>query len=199
MRPENPPRFATLLLKAFTDNEPLVGDLHEEYHAGRSRAWYWRQALMAVFVAPLRRGDVHELFAVQGVFMQVVMLALISVCAVFTMKFMAVVMFDDAVTRMLVGPRGAREFVRVVVSFALAMPIGLAIARVHAWDRRAAVLAFSTTMALWAFVNLYLLNGVRNLDSALPHVVASLMFIVGLLAGGIHLDLMLRSDTSATS
>lgn len=42
-----PPTLATWLLSRFVDCS-LVGDLLEEYRRGRSRRWYWRQALIAV-------------------------------------------------------------------------------------------------------------------------------------------------------
>jgi hypothetical protein len=31
-------------------NESLVGDLYEEYQQDRTRAWYWRQVIMAIFI-----------------------------------------------------------------------------------------------------------------------------------------------------
>jgi hypothetical protein len=31
-------------------NESLVGDLFEEYQQDRTRAWYWRQAFVAIFI-----------------------------------------------------------------------------------------------------------------------------------------------------
>ena len=45
-----PPRTATWLLKHLGPrygNESLAGDLCEEYQLDRSRAWYWRQVIMA--------------------------------------------------------------------------------------------------------------------------------------------------------
>jgi hypothetical protein len=192
MRSQHPPRLAALLLQLFAPNEPLAGDLHEEYLAGRSAVWYWRQVMSAILFGPARRIEMHELFAVQNMFMQCVMLALVSVCVVFTVKYIAVVMFEESLMRALVGPRGARELFRFVMSFSVAIPIGIAIARLHVRSRRAAVLAFSTIVPLWAFVNVFLLNGHGNLDSALPHVIASLVFIAGLLSGGIHVDALTR-------
>jgi|SRR5438477_9693334 len=48
-----PPRIATWLLErlgpAFR-NESLVGDLFEEYQHDRTRAWYWRQVIVAIFI-----------------------------------------------------------------------------------------------------------------------------------------------------
>jgi hypothetical protein len=48
------PSVATWLLERFTfgsGGESLIGDLLEEYRSGRSRAWYWRQALTAVVMS----------------------------------------------------------------------------------------------------------------------------------------------------
>jgi hypothetical protein len=54
------PRFATALLVRFgSQEEPLLGDLVEEYAAGRSRAWYWRQALAAVALGAMRNVGAH--------------------------------------------------------------------------------------------------------------------------------------------
>lgn len=192
MRPTTPPRLATTLLNRFAANDPLAGDIQEEYRSGRSVVWYWRQTLMAVAIALLRRGDWHDLFAAHGMLMQCVMLGLVSVCAVFTVKVTAWIVFHEG-TAALLEPGALREAVRVGLAFAISIVIGGAIARVHAHSRTAAVVAFSTAVTLWAFGNLYLLDGKGNLDSVLPHVVASLVFIGGLLAGGLHADLAISS------
>jgi hypothetical protein len=53
-----PPRLAVALLTRFVpDEEPLTGDLIEEFAAGRSRAWFWRQTIAAVALAVFRRSD----------------------------------------------------------------------------------------------------------------------------------------------
>jgi hypothetical protein len=55
-----PPAWATRLLAAFyTQDESFVGDLLEEYESGRSRVWYWRQVLSAVWLASLRQISAH--------------------------------------------------------------------------------------------------------------------------------------------
>ena len=188
MTTTKPPRLAALLLQLFAVDEPVAGDLEEEYGAGRSAGWYWRQVLAAIAAGPLRRFDVHELFAVQGMPMQAIMLGLVSVCAVFTVRLIAVWAIEHEVASFLLSPGGLRELLRLGLSFAVAVPTGVAIARVHASSRRAGVLAFSTTIPLWAYANLYFLNGAGNLDAALPHVAALLAFVVGLLSGGIHVE-----------
>jgi hypothetical protein len=48
-----PPRLPTWLLEHFAsgaDTEAILGDLAERYRAGKSSAWYWRQALVAIVV-----------------------------------------------------------------------------------------------------------------------------------------------------
>ena len=46
---KKPPALATILLNRLGPrDEGIVGDVYEEYEAGRSRAWFWRQAIAAV-------------------------------------------------------------------------------------------------------------------------------------------------------
>ena len=50
-----PPTLAmAILMRLGPGNEPIVGDLIEEYAAGRSRSWFWRQAAAAVVAAAIR-------------------------------------------------------------------------------------------------------------------------------------------------
>jgi hypothetical protein len=59
-----PPKLATWLLeRLYTARraESLIGDLHEQFAAGRSKGWYWRQVLIAI-VTPARQAvRVHAL------------------------------------------------------------------------------------------------------------------------------------------
>jgi hypothetical protein len=50
-----PPSLAmAILMRLGPREEPLVGDLVEEYTTGRSRLWFWRQALAAVAAGTIR-------------------------------------------------------------------------------------------------------------------------------------------------
>lgn len=50
-----PPRLAmAILMRLGPREEPLVGDLVEEYTTGRSRLWFWRQAFAAVAAGAIR-------------------------------------------------------------------------------------------------------------------------------------------------
>jgi len=51
MQSDDPPKLASWLLEhagSLYRREALAGDLLEEYRAGRSDAWYWRQVLWAI-------------------------------------------------------------------------------------------------------------------------------------------------------
>jgi hypothetical protein len=52
MRSSKPPALATWLVEHLIpgDNEALTGDLIEQFRQGRSIAWYWRQAIVAILV-----------------------------------------------------------------------------------------------------------------------------------------------------
>jgi hypothetical protein len=45
MNLRRPPAIAAWLIER---NSPLAGDLLEEFQRGKSRGWFWRQALIAV-------------------------------------------------------------------------------------------------------------------------------------------------------
>ena len=60
-----PPAFGAWLLARVAD-EALAGDLTEEYAAGQSRLWYWREVMLAALVgavASLRQHKWHTLWA----------------------------------------------------------------------------------------------------------------------------------------
>jgi hypothetical protein len=69
MRHSAPPQFATRLLALFIDpgNQALVGDLLEQYSEGRSRWWYWRQAITAVALSAFVHAREHPISSLRGV------------------------------------------------------------------------------------------------------------------------------------
>jgi hypothetical protein len=70
MRPTQPPRFATWLLKRLGSagkNESLIGDLVEQLQNGRSAAWYWRQAVGSILAATGRDVRDHKVLALRAI------------------------------------------------------------------------------------------------------------------------------------
>ena len=64
-----PPRAATWLLNRLAPGErngALAGDLVEEYQRRRSRAWYWKQVLIAIAVEAGRDIRLHKLLVVRA-------------------------------------------------------------------------------------------------------------------------------------
>lgn len=57
MKPRKPPALANWLLNRSgfaRQNQPLAGDLLEEFRGGRSAAWYWRQTLVVILTGLAR-------------------------------------------------------------------------------------------------------------------------------------------------
>ena len=58
MTGSEPPRLAVAVLQRFVhDNEPLVGDLIEEFAARQSSVWFWRQVVLAILIHSFQRRD----------------------------------------------------------------------------------------------------------------------------------------------
>jgi hypothetical protein len=70
MKPSSqPPTLATWLVKRFgvaVCTDPLIGDLLEEFIRGRSRLWYWKQALRAIVIGVYQDIRTHKLLAIRG-------------------------------------------------------------------------------------------------------------------------------------
>jgi hypothetical protein len=64
-----PPRIATWLLNRIVsgnNRESLIGDLIEQYQRRRSRAWYWRQVVMAIVMDTAKQVRDHRLLSVRA-------------------------------------------------------------------------------------------------------------------------------------
>jgi hypothetical protein len=58
MTPLAPPRLAEYLLRRYlSHNEPLAGDLLEEFDRRQSRLWFWWQVIGALVVTTFRRPE----------------------------------------------------------------------------------------------------------------------------------------------
>ncbi len=64
MNRTQPPHLATWMLEHLTtagQDEPLAGDLLEEFRAGRSSGWYWRQIISAIAIGWARSVFEHRI------------------------------------------------------------------------------------------------------------------------------------------
>src|SRR5215831_6222877 len=70
MRPMESPRIPKWLLRAFgcsPNNAVVIGDLDEHFRQGRSRAWYWNQAVKALASGFVQEVRGHKLFAARAI------------------------------------------------------------------------------------------------------------------------------------
>ncbi len=69
MKRSKPPALATWLLEhaRFTTTDVIAGDLLEEFNKGRSAAWYWRQALVAIVVGCASEVRHHRVLAARAI------------------------------------------------------------------------------------------------------------------------------------
>jgi hypothetical protein len=77
----HPPRFGAHLLKLLVpaqDHDALLGDLCEEYHRGRSQAWYFAQILAAIVVGSWKDTRAHWVLAIRALAVGVASTALAS-------------------------------------------------------------------------------------------------------------------------
>jgi len=69
MRSTRPPALAQWLLHHFgcsSSNSAIIGDMDERYRQGRSRGWYWKEALTAIVGSFLKEISTHKLAATRA-------------------------------------------------------------------------------------------------------------------------------------
>jgi hypothetical protein len=87
MTPRRPPVLAQTLLEWVDPaNDALHGDLLEEFAAGRSRLWYWRQVIAAAGVAFARPVRAHGLAGLEPAMLGVMMLLMLGFYVVFVVN-----------------------------------------------------------------------------------------------------------------
>jgi hypothetical protein len=57
-----------ILRRSLTNNEPLIGDLLEEFDRRRSHVWLWRQVVAAIWLDRRRHREIRPLRLVDGEF-----------------------------------------------------------------------------------------------------------------------------------
>jgi hypothetical protein len=67
MTPPPAPLVATWLLEKLGTDQALLGDLIERYARGRSRRWFWRQALLALAIGTVKDIREHKVLTIRAV------------------------------------------------------------------------------------------------------------------------------------
>jgi len=120
MRMREPPPLADWLLRRFVSgnrSEALLGDLLEEYQAGRTPGWYWRESIVAILICARRK--VHHLFSHYAIRIAV------ALVVQFALLFWAVLLSGQYRQRCTVPPAVLRGS---IVAVTCAGATGLAIA-----------------------------------------------------------------------
>jgi hypothetical protein len=72
MRASRPPFIASWILDRFgprPETEAIAGDLFEQYQQGRSRLWYWREAIVAILTGTWSEVKQHSLLLLGAIAM----------------------------------------------------------------------------------------------------------------------------------
>jgi hypothetical protein len=157
MTSERPPAIAVWLLQRFaasTWSDALVGDLVEEYGRGRSRAWFWRQAV-AVIAANVRMEIAgHKLLAVRAI------VAGFASFALFTMLMvrLAMVVIAPRIPASwwafhAAAPRPV-DVIAAVLMCVASFGSGWVVGRLHRAHHAAMFLAYLAAFAVWMLVML---------------------------------------------
>jgi len=185
-----PPLLARLLLDRLApDNEPLRGDLDEEFVGGRSRAWYWQQTLSLIAAEGTLRFRARAIQRVESYVTGFITLTLVGFYAVFVIN----------VTDWLLRFEGVRILMRLPDAFGLvnglapmlAVALGAAtghlIAAGHMKHRVLAVVAFGGTTMLCAATALKAASiasaSTLFMPALVPQVATTAMFVLGLVGG----------------
>jgi hypothetical protein len=189
MTHQRPSRLALAVFDRFIpDNDPLRGDLLEEFECRRSQWWLWRQVLgAAISRRPLIRPRQTLAMTVLGA----ALLVLASFEAVFAVNVVRRLIFGPAMPDItgyfFLWQKGASiptrpplavpvSWIPALLSVAASMPAGWMIAAFHQQHKSLVVALFTVSVALCA---------VFNLGSPFTsQFVTMLVFVMGLLIGG---------------
>ncbi|HEX8027636.1 MAG TPA: hypothetical protein VF491_04195 [Vicinamibacterales bacterium] len=185
-----PPRLASLLLDRLAPgNDPLRGDLEEEYARGRTSGWYWRQ----VFAAIAQQGPLavraRGLVAAENFVTGIITLVLIGFYAVFVVNVTDWLLRFEGVRVWEWVPNALGPFngVASILTFALGLATGRWVRRRARADRVALIVAFGGATMLCASVALKAVSLSVNSDEFLPGILSQVgmtaPFVIGLIGG----------------
>jgi hypothetical protein len=186
MTPRRIPLRVALLPHLLGDDEPLVGDLVEEWPR-RSNAWFWRQVLFAVIARTMTGASatLREPQRLAGGLAHIAIFVILSFQVA-----VAGSLLDDLIRRVdlaQVTRLNHPEWLIVVVllSLPIAWMFGRAMSRLHRHSRVATVLACGACAAFVGSVTVSVLRSDATgffFPSAALQTAAAMVFVLGLLA-----------------
>jgi hypothetical protein len=185
-----PPRLASMLLDRLAPgNEALRGDLEEEFSRGRTRAWYWSQALAVI----ARQGPLavraRGLVAAENFATGIITLVLIGFYAVFVVNVTDWLLRFEGVGVWARLPNALGPFngLAFVLTFGLGLAVGRWIAKGHRLHRVASIVAFGGLTMLCAGAALKAVSIAANAEAFLPEILSQVAitapFVIGLIGG----------------
>jgi hypothetical protein len=187
MKPRQPPRVPlVLLVHCVADNEPLIGDLLEDWRT-RSNGWFWRQALLAVLSQCAFQIRQKPRLTTERVLVTTAMLALLGFYTVVIATLMNRIIVLTDIWFPQTGRYQEFQLYFTVPAFAGAVLIGRVLGRLHQRHRVMCILGCGATATIAACLNVYLF--VPNaLVQPLPshpatQIALGVIRIAGLLAG----------------
>jgi hypothetical protein len=192
MTASHPPRLATWLLRRFVtgeQHEALIGDLVEEFRAGRSPLWYWRQVLVAIVENSWKEIRTHKVLALRALALTFFLHNALWIIAVQS----ALQAIQRAVFWMFAGPHGLPgwppyfdDLHRVLLTLA-GVTTGWSIARLHR-RHSAAMVLFCAVCLPFLELPLFIADSLQY-QTSFSDVVAMTTFtmlgMIGILIGGL--------------
>jgi hypothetical protein len=192
MRSSEPPALATWWLEHLrfgARNDFLLGDLVEEYGQGRSRAWYWRQVLVALLVNFGRELCARPLLAAR------------TVATVWSVWYLYGFVFSSSLHRLLIPLPPAIGFMWLIGSCTGWAISGWIVARLHREHKTTMALVFAVSVLLWKLPWLYTLlvdtlSNARYRPYLLNEFLDLILTFVSISLGGLWCA---RSETDASA
>lgn len=184
MKKTRTPLQLALLPYLLGNDEPLIGDLVEEWPR-RSSAWFWRQVVFAMLAkaGATASAALREPQRLTG--------ALGASAIFFILSFQVVVagsLLDDLIRRIdrtqmtrINYPDGLLFF--VLLSLPIAWSIGRAIGGLHHRSRAATVVIAGASAAVVGAVTVSVLSATDSFPSAAQQTAAGMVFVLGVLIG----------------
>jgi hypothetical protein len=163
----------------------IAGDLLEQWRAGRSRLWFWRQLLAAVVICIWRDIQTHKKVAMSGI--AIGMVSLWGIAALTTVTLSSFGLLIHAVDW-----RWPHYIQLFTIAFTYTTASGWIVGRLHHTHRTTAVFAFFAfviTGFVWQLPLYYAVAPSIFFSTILPHlpffVFASLLGAPSILIGGL--------------